>query len=225
MKIRICGDVHGKFRSYANVIRDCQSSIQVGDMGVGFRRYSPESDSIVSSANPPHDKMSEGDHHFIRGNHDNPEVCRRQRFWIPDGTMHRGFWCMGGADSVDREWRTEGLDWWPEEELSIRELDSLVDDFVRNKPRLVITHDCPDAVSTALLESHGQRKYRPGRPSRTAEALQAMFDGHKPACWLFGHWHLPFDKVIDGTRFICLPELAYIDFETEDPFAGEVVYY
>jgi hypothetical protein len=41
-----------------------------------------------------------------------------------------------------------------------------------------------------------------------------MFIGHKPKLWIFGHWHVPFDEVIAGTRFICLPELAYIDIDT-----------
>jgi hypothetical protein len=38
-----------------------------------------------------------------------------------------------------------------------------------------------------------------------------MWNFYKPETWIFGHWHLSFDKVISGTRFICLNELDAID--------------
>ena len=31
------GDVHGKYNRYRDIIRDCENTIQVGDMGIGFR--------------------------------------------------------------------------------------------------------------------------------------------------------------------------------------------
>ena len=38
--MRFIGDVHGKFTQYKRLIADVPASIQVGDMGVGFRRIS-----------------------------------------------------------------------------------------------------------------------------------------------------------------------------------------
>lgn len=47
-----------------------------------------------------------------------------------------------------------------------------------------------------------------------------MFTAHKPKLWLFGHWHMPFDEVVSGTRFICLAELATIDVDIETMECG-----
>ncbi len=43
--------------------------------------------------------------------------------------------------------------------------------------------------------------------SRTMQALNAMFELHRPDLWFFGHWHRSAGAVIDGTRFQCLGEL------------------
>jgi len=64
--IRFIGDVHGKYRPYKRAIAGVPRSIQVGDMGVGFRRTSPARYGDPS-ANPPHYAMARGDHRFIRG--------------------------------------------------------------------------------------------------------------------------------------------------------------
>src|SRR5215475_1197882 len=103
------GDVHGKFEPYKRLIKDRRDTIQVGDMGVGFQGW--RNGELVYLTNPPYDRMVEGNHRFIRGNHDNPGVCRQQRQWIADGAVEGDMMFVGGAFSIDREWRTEGLDW------------------------------------------------------------------------------------------------------------------
>lgn len=198
--MRFIGDVHGKFKQYARLIAEVPQSIQVGDMGVGFMNWHGE-----YSANPPFDKMEQGDHRYIRGNHDNPEVCRRQKHWIPDGTMHHGIFCLGGAVSIDRARRTQGLDWWPDEELSYIELDQLISTFIQLRPEIVVTHDCPESVASSIM----MRKLQDG--SRTRAALQQMWQGHQPKLWVFGHWHQDFVFKCGRTTFICLNELSFID--------------
>jgi len=209
MKIRFIGDVHGKFTPYKNIIKDVPVSMQVGDMGVGFFREDYISGQRIPETNPPFDVMERGDHTYIRGNHDNPAVCRRQKHWIPDGTMKNNVFCVGGAVSIDKEYRVEGLTWWPDEELSHQELLTVYDDYVKLKPRYVMTHETPSCIS----DMFGLRKYP--IMSNTPKALEYMWEEHKPDVWVFGHWHLSFDRVIMGTRFICLNELEYIDLEIE----------
>ena len=69
--MRFIGDVHGKWKKYKRIIKDCDASIQVGDLGLGFvRKHGWSAGQIYS--NPPHYAMVKGDHKFIRGNHDNP---------------------------------------------------------------------------------------------------------------------------------------------------------
>ena len=210
MKIRFIGDVHGKYNRYKDVIRDTPKSIQVGDMGVGF--ISLKNGEISYQANPPYDNMSKGDHKFIRGNHDNPEACKGQAFWIPDGTLTEdGVFCVGGATSVDKIWRTEGFDWWADEELSDEELEKIIQKYSEAKPELVCTHECPESIANEIIATYNMTKIKD--LSRTRLALERMFAIHQPKFWVFGHWHKTIAFQRNKTVFQCLNELDFIDKE------------
>jgi hypothetical protein len=195
------GDVHGKFDRYKNIIKSVPNTIQVGDMGVGFRRLGGPYDGEFST-NPPYDRMVEGNHRFIRGNHDNPSVCKRHTQYIADGAVEGDMMFIGGAFSIDKAYRTENYNWWAEEELSYVELDELVTKYLDTKPRVMVTHECPDSIADLLCDG-----FKLDLPSRTRSAFDSMWAGHKPEVWVFGHWHFSFDQVIMGTRFKCLNEL------------------
>ncbi len=221
--MRFIGDVHGKYEPYKKLIADVPRSIQVGDMGVGFRRLSgPKVGEIYS--NPPHYAMVKGDHRFIRGNHDNPQECAKHSQWITDGHVEDDMMFIGGAVSIDRQWRTEDYSWWANEELSTETLNTLVDKYIDTKPRIMVTHEAPEEVAETVMhamlartgEYRGQ-KLQPEFASRTRQALQSMWSAHSPELWIFGHWHFNFDHVLRGTRFICLAELAHIDIDTSRP--------
>jgi hypothetical protein len=201
--VRFIGDVHGYYKRYRNVIRPVKNSIQVGDMGVGF--YNIKAHRYY--ANPPYDSMTRGNHRFIRGNHDNPEVCRNQSQWIKDGHYEDGMMFIGGALSIDKHLRNEGADWWADEELSVNELYALTDKYIEAKPEIMVTHDCPENIARVLFHTSMKHDY----PSRTRQAFEGMFYHHKPKYWIFGHWHMSSNFEIEGTRFICLNEMEYID--------------
>jgi predicted phosphodiesterase len=207
---RLIGDVHGKYDRYKKIIADVADSIQVGDMGVGFRRRAGYRAGDFH-ANPAHYAMARANHRFIRGNHDNPYVCRMHSQCIADGIIESDVMFIGGALSVDREWRTEGYDWWVDEELSIGKLNTLVDVYAVMRPRVMITHDCPETTASSMCRLSGRNKM--DFPSRTRQALQSMLEMHQPDLWVFGHWHFSFDQILDGTRFICLAELEYKDID------------
>jgi len=209
--MRFIGDVHGKFNRYKKLVKEVPVSIQVGDMGVGFR-YDGGVFEGEFYDNPPHYAMVQGNHRFIRGNHDNPGVCRNHSQWIPDGTVEGDMMFIGGAVSIDRALRREGYSWWADEELSIEELNVLVDKYIEVRPRIMVTHECPEQVA-GLLSVHNHQKMYPEWSSRTRQALQAMWSAHSPELWIFGHWHNHFDQVLNGTRFICLAELETIDLD------------
>jgi hypothetical protein len=211
MITRFIGDVHGKFAPYKRIIEGCRNSVQVGDMGIGFR--------IFPQAKSPHDLMVAGGHRFIRGNHDNPAVCRRNSQCIPNGTIENGIMFIGGGLSIDKEYRIEGYTWWPDEELSADELKRMIALYIERKPRIMVTHDCPEEVASILLTRIpllGPKKL--DFQSRTRQAFQTMWSAHSPELWIFGHYHMSFDHVLrggreTGTRFICLAELEFRDVE------------
>ena len=206
--IRFIGDVHGKFKRYEKIIAEMPETIQVGDMGVGFFR-DPDRPHI----NPPYDKMVDGGHRFIRGNHDNPSVCRKHSQWIADGRCEDGMMFIGGGVSVDRAYRTEGLDWWPDEELSAAELNDLVDAYRDYKPEVMVTHEAPESIAEIMCALSQRRKL--DFPSRTRQAFEAMLGFHSPHLWIFGHWHYSFRGKPKGeTEFICLNELEFADIKT-----------
>jgi len=206
--VRFIGDVHGNFEQYKNLIESVGESIQVGDMGFGFSVAA--SDGISTFPEPPFDLMRRaGNHRFIRGNQDDPAACKNQPLCITDGHSEDDMFFCGGALSVNLKGRTKGLNWWPEEELSDSELANIAQKYLDEKPPLMVTHDCPHEIAQAILSHHDIDKAV--AISRTRQAFQGMWERHKPNTWIFGHWHMSLDKLISGTRFICLSELETID--------------
>lgn len=217
MTTRFIGDVHGKFTPYKKIIETADKSIQVGDMGVGF--VNPITNTIRPGA--PFDAMSRGDHRFIRGNHDNPEVCKTHPYWIADGTMKDNVFCVGGAFSIDRAWRTEFIDWWANEELSYSEWMKVFDIYENIKPEIVCTHDAPRDLVLNVLGPFNRIKV--DKPSSTVNALQTMLEIHAPKLWITGHWHIDVDINWNGMRYICVGELSYIDIDLTDVSTGTIV--
>ncbi len=188
--MRYIGDVHGKMGEYLHIIDGCTESVQVGDFGAGF--------VTLPALGPAH--------RFIRGNHDSPAVCRQHPNWIQDGTHENGVFFVGGAKSIDRAYRIEGISWWPDEELSYAELTGIVDEYAKWQPEVMVTHDCPEVIANALFGG-----FKINVDSITRQALDVALNAHAPKTWIFGHWHMNVDRVINGTRFICLGELSFID--------------
>lgn len=217
---RIVGDIHGGFNGYSfytlGVGRTRHAgdpappmrSVQVGDFGIGF--YTPywhESVNDWMKANP--------EHRFIRGNHDDPAMCKTMHNYIADGTIEGDVMYIGGAWSIDHAMRTPGIDWWHDEELSIVELDNLIYAYTAHQPRVMITHDCPTAIAWEMFVSRGDGwgGSKSQIKTRTGEALQAMWEQHQPEMWFFGHWHQTRDLTVHGTKFQCLGEHDYVDVD------------
>lgn len=203
---RIIGDIHGKWQEYALLTAGVERSVQVGDFGVGFAGpYWHE------RAN---DRHADGRHRFIRGNHDDPEKCKTEMVgYIPDGTVEKDVMFVGGAWSIDADARTEGVSWWRDEELSMEEFYRIIETYSVVRPRVMITHDCPTTVSKVMF--HDKKLSLSGQhyQTRTGAALQAMFEIHQPELHIFGHWHHTKTEMIEGTKFMCLGELDFVDID------------
>lgn len=205
---RLIGDIHGHWYEYYNLTSSIEhSSVQVGDFGIGFNGQYWE-DRVV-------EHHASGQHRFIRGNHDNPATCKAAMpGYIQDGTVENDVMYLGGAWSIDRGYRVEGVDWWRDEELSYGELDTLISVYSAARPRVMITHDCPILAAYHMFIKSGQSLGgRTLHLTRTGEALQQMFEIHQPEEWYFGHWHITKRMEINGTTFQCLGIDDYIDVE------------
>jgi hypothetical protein len=198
------GDVHGHIDEYLNLIQSEDYSVQLGDMGFDYSKLY----DIDTSR-----------HRFVPGNHENYPVINK---WLRESHSFpaHGLFQLGGVKmyafrggfTIDRYVRIEGVDWFPDEELNQWELRMVVDDIVNLKPKIIVSHVCPANVCKMLIrnEMGDIAKYAPTYiPSRTEQAMQSAFDllPVKPDCWIFGHHHVWFDEFIEGTRFVCVPEL------------------
>jgi Icc-related predicted phosphoesterase len=88
---------------------------------------------------------------------------------------------MGGADSIDKDARMLGIDWFPDEVISMSDMVDLPDINID----IVISHTCPYELTDKMLEYN---PYKIGDPS--THALQIILEKYKPKLWYFGHWHV-----------------------------------
>ena len=214
MKIHFLGDIHGCWGILDEVL--CRYGdnrvIQVGDMGIGF----PLQYKTVDPAGEKATKMGDPDpleltnrFSFIRGNHDNPDVCRKYPNYLGDfGIMREtGIFYVSGANSIDANMRKIGIDWWDDEELSYTQFNQAIELYEVAKPRVVVSHEAPASVTAHLT------KFNHIRPSKTAIALEAMLKVHKPDLWVFGHHHMVWRKQIDKTLFVCAATNQVVTFD------------
>jgi Icc-related predicted phosphoesterase len=187
--ILFIGDIHGDTKTWERLIteKEYDLTIQIGDFGAGF---------------VPIPEQYDLKHKFIRGNHDSPEKCKESPRWIPDGTFYPEYkmYFVGGAYSIDKNYRTPFLDWWPDEECSYEELTFFINDYIEKRPLIMVTHDFPHSVAQKMFRGMGGY---PITSTRTSYALDVMLSSHKPKYWFGGHWHEEKNMIIDGTHFVC----------------------
>ena len=176
-------------------------SIQLGDFGVGFQQKTWDKKRCRTKIVPTNFYASLN-HVFCRGNHDNPLVCKNHPNCLSTYGIYKNIFYIAGAYSIDWGWRTNGIDWWSDEELSADQLYRCLDIFEKTKPNIVVSHECPQRV-LSLLHSNII-------PTRTGQALDAMFEVHQPKYWFFGHHHVSWKGKVGQTEFQCLNELEVV---------------
>ena len=187
----VIGDVHGKVNQYYKLINKHKpnESIQLGDFG-----FKKKHDWFLK-------EMDITKHKIMFGNHDYYPYLDKEHS-LKDFSFNPQYNLMTirGAFSVDRVSRTEGLDWFANEEISYGDWYPIMDEYELRKPEIVISHDCPQYMRHLLFGID--------QKSITTSGLQSLFELHQPKLWIFGHHHTHIDEVYNGTRFICLKELG-----------------
>lgn len=206
-KLRLIGDIHGAFDIWKDeLIKGSAMSVQVGDFGIGFPDVDVHPDGTMYKTKSQYPKdVDPLNHRFIRGNHDDPNLCLYQPGYIDDGHTEiigtTRIMYIGGALSIDKAYRTQGIDFWENEELSYQRLEQMIDIYTSYKPNLVVTHECPESVSNHVL---GPNSTKFNIHSRTRNAFESMFNQYQPDAWYFGHWHKSYQETRKGTYFRCL---------------------
>jgi predicted phosphodiesterase len=202
MSLFLIGDPHGRIDEYFKLLASLppgSRSIALGDMYLGHPGvHLPEL--------PP-------EHKFLRGNHDDPALCRMHPNYLGDyGYLpDDDLFFVSGAQTAS--WRVLGNSkyWYRDEELSESDMNKAIAIYKETRPELVISHTAPsegakeilkDLNGSYFLNKHGDVE------SRTSKALQEMFEAHQPSAWCFGHFHVNREFQIGETKFRCLAEMA-----------------
>lgn len=218
MKIGFAGDWHGdgpwaRGRVMSLGVRGISTVMQLGDFGIwdGFegRRYIRDVEKTCKR-------------YGVRllvtpGNHENfalinsVPVEQRDELgpiqWLTDhiALLPRGhrfelggrsFVSLGGAPSVDREWRVEGESWWREEAITEADVEKVV---AGGHAEIMLTHDspgvpyCTPAVERILTGNGGTPSWSPEALAYAAigrERLERAYVAVRPSVLAHGHYHV-----------------------------------
>lgn len=190
----IIGDVHGKmdYLFHKIWINQVKESIQIGDLG--FKR---QHDMFLSSLNTDKHKCLFGNHDYYPYLYENHSL----RDYYYDEI--KNLIAIRGANSPDKHIRTQGVDWFENEELTYRKFLGVMDVFEKQKPSIVISHDCPQSVKMSEFGFYDQ--------TITNSALENCLEIHQPDIWIFGHYHESKNFVYRNVNFICLDELEFFE--------------
>jgi predicted phosphohydrolase len=146
---------------------------------------------------------------FIDGNHENFDILdnleTREMFGADVGILNesvfhlrrgrvytignRTFFCMGGAESIDKASRTIGESWWQQEVPSFADWQTADKNLAKfdNKVDIVLTHTLPQNYIEILNTMTGYAD--PKLKDPTCYSLQAMHDTIEFGEWYCGHFH------------------------------------
>ena len=207
-KLIIVGDTHGEFEGLNRILREVrpENAIVAGDFGfwkAGDFDMRPARKWLHSSLENPRTRV-----YFCDGNHENHARLRefasrarpgrpvriRQGLWyMPRGCIAeiagRRILFAGGAYSIDKDYRTPGKTWFPEEDLTPAEARRILSQPGLRDVDMVVSHTCPEECLGDVCRACGlEREWIENDCSEKSlslllPALPAVRD------WYFGHWH------------------------------------
>ena len=219
-RILLVGDLHANLAAGRAVVEHAYAVganliVQVGDFG--FFPYDLRCRAYLAGMDR---RLAELGQQllFVDGNHDDHDalaglprdddglgVASSRIRHLPRG--HRWNWdgttwlALGGAPSVDKQWRTIGIDWWPREDVTYRQASEAVE---AGPADVVVAHDSPWIDFGDLYRAYRQHIPAPERTGTgwPTEALvradshqklmREVADGVAAKVWVNGHHHVRF---------------------------------
>lgn len=231
----VCGDIHGEFETLVFEIKRRRISgatvIVAGDCGFGF--YRPQYyDNLYKRK--LHGRLEAMDVLLlmVRGNHDDPVYFEKELIdyphmkTLPDYTVvhtaSRNILCVGGAVSVDRQFRLSMMDmhrmegrkamplYWPGEAFRYDEREMEVLELEGMRIDTVVTHIapsfCPPKKKKDLLHFCANDEDLADDIRRERGGMDTLYNwlaqhGHPLCNWFYSHYHDSALTVKDGTSF------------------------
>lgn len=228
--ILVAGDTHGNLDWITTLAKlasrfGCGRLVILGDFGfwVDGRRLAKTGERTLNTGwlNAVQARLSRFDVHatVIDGNHDNHPLARaafpadpvsgirtigpnldwadRGSGWVWSGVR---FGALGGAVSIDRAGRVEGVSWWATEAITYFEADRLAS---RGRLDVLLTHESPAHARTPMARFASEA-------SDHAEGCRRMIQGavetSAPRLLLHGHHHVRYSDRISGPGFSTVVE-------------------
>lgn len=200
MKYLVIGDIHGNHVWMKRVIdvavtQGIDTILQTGDFGCwpgqggadffdivsrylvkrGVKLYwvpgNHEDYNQIESWNP--NDFNEDGHYE---NRPNLYYVGKVNRWVWNGVS---FGSAGGAYSIDRKYRSPGVDWWPQEKFSTEDLIKLK----KLQPvDILLTHDSPTTNPMPGMKTIVESQLHQQQMNRVGQHM-------RPKLWFHGHYH------------------------------------
>jgi predicted phosphodiesterase len=233
--IWVTGDLHDQYdtmwkfdtKHFANKVKEEDYIIICGDFGLIWDGSEGEQQYLDIFNNRT------GTYLFVDGNHENfPLINSYPTEQWNGGLIHRirpsiihlmrgqiytiegkKIFVMGGGTSVDREWRIEGVSWWPREMPTDDEYNTALKNLDEYdwKVDYVCTHVAPDHIHDALLRLY---HYKPH--DKLTNFLQVVDDRLDYKMWYLGHYHE--DGKVDDKHYELYRTIVPIEEEHDEIF-------
>jgi predicted phosphodiesterase len=209
VKVLLVGDTHGDAQFISSInkcakINGAQYVIQLGDFGFDFNP------NVLTSIRAWLDADERRRWLWLDGNHDQhdyirTEICKGKHPKKPVAHFHdRMFYCprgstlkvgkkkvlfLGGAVSIDKDRRTQGVNWWPQEHISTADAHRAIDNG--HNADVLLSHDAPrTGVLKAWLKRQGYKLDRASEGNR--KAVEAVIQNTTVCEVYHGHYHHPY---------------------------------
>lgn len=210
IRILIAGDTHGELNWSKRLVKYAaehriKTILQVGDFGYWPHRNAGQTFLVELSKAC----VARNIHwYWIDGNHENHDWLDAEGafgadefketypnlFYVPRG--HRWVWSgisflgLGGAVSIDRQYRVPGDSWWAREAITMADADKAC---AGGKADVMITHDAPDGVNFPIeMISHSASQAH-------RELLRQVVNEVNPRLLIHGHYHERFTSMVGNT--------------------------
>jgi predicted phosphodiesterase len=213
MRILVIGDIHGDWGKLNALITKKSPDIVLSCGDFGWWPALEEEESgymkkpsrwVVKGVKPGETKVywCDGNHEDHRALVQDGQITKMYEnvFFASRGstlTLSDGKVVLfaGGAASIDKQRRTPGYDWFPEEVIKDADLDRMMS---LDKVDIVISHTAPTSFLPHLKDDVGKSK------DPSCVALEYVLKKYNPPVWYFGHWHMYRQGVHKNTHWTCL---------------------
>jgi predicted phosphodiesterase len=214
--IYLMGDTHGDFtklKRYSNYLSSDDIIIHVGDFGI-YHKVLFDWERYLFPEGFPCKLM------FIDGNHEDFSILYnypidkktglrpifKNLYHIPRGSVMeiegKLFGFLGGAESIDKAYRTEGLSWWREEQITDEDVELLVNNVANRQLDYLITHTCTEEFRDTYFGSLSLKEWKlpVGWEDVSMLKMSRVVKTLHPKLHVFGHMH----RSVREKNLICL---------------------